>query len=80
MAGKGLIILLFQEEMNEAKLPLGWRDFCAHLLIPLNECREANLYMPWTCKHEKHAYEKCQYKEYKKRVIAMQKQKAESLQ
>lgn len=28
-----------QEEMRDAKLPLEYRDFCAHLLIPLNKCR-----------------------------------------
>jgi NADH dehydrogenase (ubiquinone) 1 beta subcomplex subunit 7 len=57
-----------QEEMRAAKLPLHYRDFCAHLLIPLNECRAASYYMPWACKHERHVYELCQYKEYKKRV------------
>ena len=38
-----------QAEMNNAKLDLGYRDFCAHLLIPLNECRRASYYMPWSC-------------------------------
>ena len=51
-----------QEEMDAARLPYVWRDYCAHLLIPLNECRSATYYMPWKCKHEKHVYEKCQYK------------------
>lgn len=35
--------------MNNAKLDIGYRDFCAHLLIPLNECRRAAFYMPWSC-------------------------------
>lgn len=63
-----------QEELAAAKVPLGWRDFCAHLLVPLNECRRANFFLPWTCEDEKHVYEKCQYVEYKRRV---QKAKAE---
>ena len=52
-----------REEMKRAKLDLGYRDFCAHLLIPLNECRRRSLYLPWKCGRERHVYEKCQYKE-----------------
>lgn len=50
--------------MMKNQLPLGYRDYCAHALIPLNRCRVANLYLPWTCQNQKHAYEKCQYEEY----------------
>jgi NADH dehydrogenase (ubiquinone) 1 beta subcomplex subunit 7 len=60
-----------QAQLQAAKIDLAYRDFCAHLLIPLNECRRANFYLPWTCKHEKHAYEGCEYKEYMKRVAKM---------
>jgi NADH dehydrogenase (ubiquinone) 1 beta subcomplex subunit 7 len=52
-----------QKDMQDAKIDLAHRDFCAHLLIPLNECRKAEYYIPWKCGHERHAYEKCQYKE-----------------
>jgi hypothetical protein len=31
-------------------------------------CRRASLYVPWKCEHERHSYEKCQYKDYKRRV------------
>lgn len=54
-----------QEELQNAKVPIAWRDFCADLLIPLNKCRRKNLYLPWTCEHEKHAYEKCEYLDYR---------------
>jgi len=64
-----------QEQMQAARLPLEARDFCAHLLIPLNECRRAAFYLPWSCKHERHIYEACQYKEYKKRVVKMEAQR-----
>ena len=30
-----------REEMKAAKVPLPFRNYCAHLLIPLNECRKA---------------------------------------
>jgi NADH dehydrogenase (ubiquinone) 1 beta subcomplex subunit 7 len=35
--------------MAEAKLPLAYRDSCAHLLIPLNKCRYDEYYLPWKC-------------------------------
>ncbi|ORY81476.1 NADH-ubiquinone oxidoreductase B18 subunit-domain-containing protein [Protomyces lactucae-debilis] len=53
-----------QEEMAKAKLPLGSRDNCAHLLIPLNRCRSETFSMPFKCEDERHSYEKCQYEEY----------------
>ena len=42
---------------------MAFRDHCAHKLVDLNECRRENFFLPWTCQHEKHSYEKCQYKE-----------------
>ncbi|RIB10699.1 NADH-ubiquinone oxidoreductase [Gigaspora rosea] len=57
------IMIATQKEMEEAHLPLEWRDFCAHLLIPLNKCRNKNNYLPWKCENERHVYEKCQYDE-----------------
>ena len=51
------------EEMEKNQIPLGLRDYCAHLLIPLNKCRHQNFYLPWKCGHERHEYEVCQYKE-----------------
>jgi hypothetical protein len=35
--------------MSEARLPVQYRDSCAHLLIPLNRCRQAEYYLPWKC-------------------------------
>jgi len=52
------------EEMKAARLPVAFRDYCAHLLIPLNKCRHEQLYMPFKCMDERHGYEKCQYIEY----------------
>ena len=64
-----------QEEMARAKIDIGYRDFCAHLLIPLNACRRENFYLPWRCEHERHAYEKCQYFDYKRRAAKKAQQK-----
>jgi NADH dehydrogenase (ubiquinone) 1 beta subcomplex subunit 7 len=51
------------KQMKDARLPLEYRDYCAHLLIPLNECRLATNGWPWKCQHERHAYERCEYNE-----------------
>ncbi|WWD18028.1 hypothetical protein CI109_102475 [Kwoniella shandongensis] len=71
-----------QAEMEAARLPLGWRDQCSALLIPLNVCRHKTLYMPWKCEDERHGYEKCQYDDYMRRMKQLTRQKkaaAESL-
>ncbi|KAG5958118.1 hypothetical protein E4U57_001495 [Claviceps arundinis] len=65
-----------REEMREARLPLAYRDSCAHLLIPLNKCRKSSWYLPWKCEDERHSYEKCQYVEFKKRVAKMDELRA----
>ena len=41
--------LATRKEMSDAKLPLAYRDSCAHLLIPLNRCRFEEWYLPWKC-------------------------------
>ncbi|WFD40339.1 uncharacterized protein MJAP1_003325 [Malassezia japonica] len=46
------------EESNAARLPLGYRDSCSALLIPLNKCRRQTLYAPWKCEEERHTYER----------------------
>ncbi|KAK5129670.1 hypothetical protein LTR08_002995 [Meristemomyces frigidus] len=66
-----------REEMSAARLPLAYRDSCAHLLIPLNKCRFDNFYLPWRCEDERHGYEKCQYEEFKVRVKKMDELRAE---
>ncbi|KAF4582265.1 NADH dehydrogenase (ubiquinone) 1 beta subcomplex 7 [Ophiocordyceps camponoti-floridani] len=65
-----------REEMRDERLPLAYRDSCAHLLIPLNRCRKATWYMPWKCTDERHVYEKCQYEEFKIRVKKMDELRA----
>jgi hypothetical protein len=42
-----------REEMSAARLPLPYRDSCAHLLIPLNRCRYEEFYLPWKCEVRK---------------------------
>ncbi|WJX21515.1 hypothetical protein P8452_10943 [Trifolium repens] len=56
--GSSKKMIATQEEMVEARVPLAYRDQCAHLLIPLNKCRQAEFYLPWKCENERHSYEK----------------------
>ena len=56
-----------RQQMADNHVPLHARDYCAHILIPLNNCRREKLYLPWECEHERHAYEICMYKEYERR-------------
>uniref|UniRef100_A0A6V7PX48 NADH dehydrogenase [ubiquinone] 1 beta subcomplex subunit 7 n=1 Tax=Ananas comosus var. bracteatus TaxID=296719 RepID=A0A6V7PX48_ANACO len=62
-----------QAEMVEARVPIPYRDQCAHLLIPLNRCRVAEFYLPWRCELERHAYEKCEYELVMERMLQMQR-------
>ena len=56
------------EEMKAARVPLLFRDYCAHILIPLNACRVKTWYSPFQCTELRHSYEKCQYEEFERRV------------
>ncbi|OWM90702.1 NADH dehydrogenase [ubiquinone] 1 beta subcomplex subunit 7 [Punica granatum] len=71
--GSSKKMIATQEEMVNAKVPLPYRDQCAHLLIPLNKCRQGELYLPWKCEAERHVYEKCEYELVMERMLQMQK-------
>ncbi|XP_057947864.1 NADH dehydrogenase [ubiquinone] 1 beta subcomplex subunit 7 [Malania oleifera] len=71
--GSSKKMIATQEEMVEARVPLPYRDQCAHLLIPLNKCRAAEFYLPWKCETERHSYEKCEYEIVMERMLKMQK-------
>ncbi|RZC74926.1 hypothetical protein C5167_050403 [Papaver somniferum] len=71
--GSSKKMIATQEEMVQAKVPLAYRDQCAHLLIPLNKCRQSDFYLPWKCEDERHVYEKCEYELVMERLLKMQK-------
>lgn len=75
--GSSKKMIATQEEMVEAKVPMAYRDQCAHLLIPLNKCRVAEFYLPWKCENERHTYEKCEYELVMERMLKMQKLREE---
>ncbi|XP_022882217.1 NADH dehydrogenase [ubiquinone] 1 beta subcomplex subunit 7-like [Olea europaea var. sylvestris] len=71
--GSSKKMIATREEMVVAKVPIPYRDQCAHLLIPLNMCRQAEFYLPWKCEAERHTYEKCEYELVMERMLQMQK-------
>ncbi|RDB29881.1 NADH dehydrogenase [ubiquinone] 1 beta subcomplex subunit 7 [Hypsizygus marmoreus] len=62
-----------QTELKQHRVPLGWRDSCSALLLPLNVCRKQTYYVTWECDHERHTYEKCQYDDYVRRMKELTK-------
>ena len=59
--------------LNQHKIPLAYRDNCAHLLVPLNVCRRETFYSPHQCQHQRHIYEECEYIAWLARVEAKKK-------
>jgi len=57
-----------REELAEARIPLIYRDYCSHILIPLNKCRFENFSVPWRCRDLKNEYLYCQYLDYIRRI------------
>ena len=58
------VMIATRREMSDGRLPLHWRDHCAHLALPLNVCRQSHFYAPWECTNERHAYEICQHEDW----------------
>jgi NADH dehydrogenase (ubiquinone) 1 beta subcomplex subunit 7 len=56
------------EAIKAARIPIANRDKCAHLLIPLNECRRESFFSPYACKLERNTYQQCLYYLYLARV------------
>ena len=50
-----------EQEMKDKKIHPAFRDFCAHLLVPLNKCRQDNNFAPWKCNDERHLYKACKW-------------------
>ncbi|CAM8936353.1 unnamed protein product [Rhodiola kirilowii] len=71
--GSAKKMIATQQELVENKVPIPYRDQCAHLLIPLNKCRQSEFYLPWKCENERHVYEKCAYELVMERMLKMQK-------
>jgi NADH dehydrogenase (ubiquinone) 1 beta subcomplex subunit 7 len=71
------------ELLKKHQIPIALRDSCAHLLVPLNECRRETFFNPDRCTHQRHIYEECEFIAWsarvdeKKKILAEAKAKAE---
>lgn len=52
-----------QQEMDDARLPLKRRDYCAHFLIDYYKCRQDVYPAMYKCNAKKHDYDVCEYEE-----------------
>ena len=52
-----------QEEMESAKIPIEFRDYCAGALLKYLGCRADEFPMVYKCHHQKHNYMHCQFEE-----------------
>merc|ERR1712071_652017 len=53
-----------QEEMESAKIPIEFRDYCAGALLKYLGCRADEFPMVYKCHHQKHNYMHCQFEDY----------------
>ncbi|CAG9467095.1 unnamed protein product [Pedinophyceae sp. YPF-701] len=66
-----------EDEMARENIPRAYRDACAHILVPLNKCRDKHGHSLWSCKRLRHDYYLCQHKEVIRKMAIrneMQKQ------
>lgn len=52
-----------EEEMNSAKVPAQYRDYCAHKYIAYHACLKNNRPFYWRCRHERHDYGECEFED-----------------
>ncbi|TPX30380.1 hypothetical protein SeLEV6574_g08614 [Synchytrium endobioticum] len=71
-------MLMSQEDLAKHRIPIAWRDYCAHLLPDLYKCRHDHYYLPWACEKQRVAWTKCQYDDYQRRMRLMQKQRQDA--
>ncbi|XP_075991232.1 NADH dehydrogenase [ubiquinone] 1 beta subcomplex subunit 7-like [Anticarsia gemmatalis] len=64
-----------QEDLMSAKIPIQFRDYCAHYLLDYQICRYK--YMPFVvrCAHEKHAYLECEHQDYLLRMKEFERER-----
>lgn len=52
------------EEMEAARVPVNYRDYCAHHFIKWQNCLRSK-FLHWNCHHEELDWEKCEHYEYR---------------
>lgn len=72
---KERVMLASETEMRAAKLPKRYRDYCAHKLLELEDCKKYNFPMIRRCGHQMHEWEKCQYEDYVMRMKEFERER-----
>lgn len=72
---KERVMIATQQEMNDARLPLDRRDYCAHFLIDYYKCRQTAFPSMWHCNAKKHDYDNCEYQDYIMRMKEYEREK-----
>merc|ERR1712189_68497 len=68
------VMVATQQELMDNKVPLRYRDYCAHLFLPLLKCRrDKNIVLPWHCGPEKAEWDECQIQDYYRRMREMER-------
>uniref|UniRef100_K4FY48 NADH dehydrogenase [ubiquinone] 1 beta subcomplex subunit 7 n=1 Tax=Callorhinchus milii TaxID=7868 RepID=K4FY48_CALMI len=85
---KERVMVASQQEMDDARIPLEQRDYCAHHLIMLLKCKRDNWPNFLACSHENHEWDSCQHQDYvmrmkeyeRERRLLMRKKKLEGME
>merc|ERR1712193_319955 len=73
---KERVSLVTEEEMDAAGLAKEQRDYCAHKLIPLLQCKRDNFpWVQWYCHEFKHAFDHCQHDDYVLRMKEFERER-----
>ncbi|KAK2506549.1 hypothetical protein MC885_015301 [Smutsia gigantea] len=64
-----------QQQMNDAQLVLQQRDYCAHYLIRLLQCKRDSFPNFLACKHEQHDWDYCEHLDYVKRMKEFERER-----
>jgi len=71
--------MLTRKEMEDAWIPLTWRDKCSALLVDLNACRFESFGLPWKCEAKRNAFMKCEADDFHRRQHLAQEARLDDL-
>ncbi|XP_054715031.1 NADH dehydrogenase [ubiquinone] 1 beta subcomplex subunit 7-like [Uloborus diversus] len=61
---KERIIKATKEEIESGAVPPSMRDYCVDYYLNFMACRRDHFPLVYKCKHEKHAWERCQHEDH----------------
>ncbi|CAG4929511.1 unnamed protein product [Parnassius apollo] len=64
-----------EEHLVSARIPVKYRDYCAHLLLDYQVCRYKKMPFVHLCHHEKHAYLNCEQADYVLRMKEFERER-----